>query len=193
MAAKASAAAPWPLFPSGNAHLTAETAGALTGQATFDRSGRYRYLLTRDWDPSLPRVAFVMLNPNRADARHDDPTIRRCTAFARAWGFGALDVVNLFALRAPKPALLLAAADPVGTANDRVLRRIVRVAALTVAAWGNHGTRYGRAEEVLTLLRRHAAAVACLGITARGCPRHPLYVPAATPLQPYAPALPDAT
>jgi hypothetical protein len=33
---------------------------------------------------------FVILNPSTADTQKDDPTIRRCTGYARAWGFSSL-------------------------------------------------------------------------------------------------------
>jgi len=40
--------------------------------------GRYRYSLTRVWDPGLPRATFCMLNPSKADAKVDDHTVRKC-------------------------------------------------------------------------------------------------------------------
>jgi hypothetical protein len=57
--------------------------------ATISADGRYRYRLERWWDEHVPAVLFVMLNPSTADARDDDPTIRRCVAFARRWGSSA--------------------------------------------------------------------------------------------------------
>ncbi len=48
-------------------------------------------------------VVWVMLNPSTADHVHDDPTIRRCMGFARAWGYGGIAVVNLYAWRATDP------------------------------------------------------------------------------------------
>src|SRR5438128_11131670 len=108
------------------------------GGATFSRDRRYRYRLWRRWDRSRAVVAFVMLSPSTADAMHDDPTIRRCVGFARAWGCGGVDVVNLFALRATDPRALRKAADPIGPANERHLRRAVRAAGLVVLAWGAH-------------------------------------------------------
>jgi hypothetical protein len=90
--------------------------------ATFDPTGAYRYALWRVWDGNRPPLVFVMLNPSIADAERDDPTIRRCLGFACAWGYGALTVVNLFALRATCPHTLRRAADPVGPDNDEHLR-----------------------------------------------------------------------
>ena len=82
--------------------------------AEFDATGCYRYLLWRSWDGQAPRVGFVMLNPSRADAAVNDPTIRRCLGFARTWGFGAMDVVNLFAYCTAQPAVLRQVNDPIG-------------------------------------------------------------------------------
>jgi hypothetical protein len=81
--------------------------------ATLSDCGRYRYRLWRRWADG-PTVLFVMLNPSTADADVDDPTIRRCIGFARSWGAGALEVVNLYAWRATQPAELKAAVGPVG-------------------------------------------------------------------------------
>jgi len=68
----------------------------MLGSAVFSRDGRYRYALRRVWDDGKPAVLFVGLNPSTADAHRDDATIRRCTRFARDWGFGQLLVGNLF-------------------------------------------------------------------------------------------------
>lgn len=143
-------------------------ASRMDGGACFDPTGRYRYRVWRSWEPALPTVTFIMLNPSTADASHDDPTIRRCLSFARSWGFGRLDVVNLCAYRATSPAVLLAADDPFGPENGQHLLAALTNADLVVAAWGNHGRvftppPFGR-------------AVHHLGLTKLAQPRHPLYV-----------------
>ena len=140
----------------------------MEGGACFDSSGAYRYRLWRAWEPALPIVTFVMLNPSSADAERDDPTIRRCIGFARGWGFGRLNVVNLCAYRALTPKELLAAEDPFGPDNGSHLQTAVANADLVVAAWGNHGRKLTSPT--------FARPLHHLGLTKLGQPRHPLYV-----------------
>lgn len=148
--------------------------------------GPYRYRLWREWDASLPRACFVMLNPSTADADTDDPTIRRCLGFARLWGCGRLDVVNLYALRATDPKVLSDHPDPVGPLNDEAIEQAAMGAWRIVAAWGSTVVKSGlsgtatartalRAGHVMGALVR-IAPVYALGTTASGQPRHPLYV-----------------
>lgn len=156
--------------------------------STADIDGPYRYTLTREWDAKGPPVVFVMLNPSTADADVDDPTIRRCLAFARTWGCGSLTVVNLYALRSPSPEALWRARDPVGPRNDAALAETTRTAmtrgGVAVAAWGVHA-REDRVEHVLgrVLPADPANPLFCLGTTRSGAPRHPLFVPGETRLQ----------
>lgn len=141
--------------------------------AIFSPDRRYRYALWRVWDRSRPGVTFIGLNPSTADAATDDPTVRRCLAFAERWGAGAVIVLNLFAYRATHPAEMLAALDPIGPRNDAILRRYGRSTPLVVAAWGRHGGHLDRARCVERLLGRTLHALA---FTRGGEPRHPLYL-----------------
>jgi len=116
-----------------------------------------------------------MLNPSRADAVVDDPTIRRCIGFARDWGYGGLEVVNLFAYRAVHPTDLARSPDPVGEENDRYLASLHQRVERVILAWGNWGTLHGRDRAVLSLLTE-TKRFYCLGVTRSGQPRHPLYL-----------------
>lgn len=143
--------------------------------AVFDPGDRYRYRLWRTWDTRRPSVAFLLLNPSVADATRDDPTLRRCLGFARAWGYGGVEIANLFAWRATDPATLRRCVDPVGPDNDAAILAAIAAAPLAVAAWGNGGRLHDRAAAVLRLLA--GAPLMCLGLTGAGQPRHPLYTP----------------
>jgi hypothetical protein len=146
-----------------------------SGGAVFDKSERYRYLLWRDLPSGDGTMVLVMLNPNRADESRNDPTIRRCIGFATSWGFGRIEVVNLFAFKAEKPHMLTISKQPVGSYNDAIICQRVRHASLLIVAWGNHGRLHERDSAVLGLLKEYGPAF-CLGTTKLGMPRHPLYI-----------------
>lgn len=80
-----------------------------------------------------------MLNPSTAGAQDDDPTVRRCVAFAKRWGFGRLLIGNLFAFRATSVSDLKRADDPVGPENFYHLKKMCREQHLCILAWGEHG------------------------------------------------------
>lgn len=162
---------------------SSSSANGMQRDAAISADGLYRYTLHRDWrDPDSYRrrwVTFVMLNPSTADADQDDPTIRRCIAFAKQMGGTGLAVVNLYALRATSPAELWNAEDPVGPHNDRQLEIFFAMAARSdfpvIAAWGAHA----RPDRVATVLAMPGAdRLQALGTTQSGAPRHPLYLPA---------------
>lgn len=143
--------------------------------AGFSECGAYRYWLTRQWNPELETLVWIMLNPSTADATQDDPTIRRCMGFARRWGYGGTTVLNLYAYRSTDPKALRSVADPVGPENDETIRGILSGQWLAVAAWGANAER-ARAHTVAVIASRMRCALMCLGTTAAGAPRHPLYV-----------------
>ncbi len=153
----------------------------LSASATFSPCRTYRYALSRTWDAARPPLAVLMLNPSTADAFQLDPTIRRCISRAKGVGYGGLEVRNLFAFRATKPADMLAAADPVGPENDDAIRQVLELT--IVAAWGCHGTHAGRDAAVKRLLV--GADVRCIARTKGGHPGHPLYLPDALALMPF--------
>lgn len=155
----------------------------LISSAVISECGTYRYRLTRIWDEALPVLAWVMLNPSTADASTNDPTIRRCIAFAKAWGYGGIVVVNLYALRATDPKALWQHPDPIGPDNDEGLQFVAEHYPLIMCAWGANA-RQDRAEAVAAILWQcyeHGGQLATLGWTkTEWGPRHPLYVRADT-------------
>ena len=138
-------------------------------------TGDYRYLLWREWNTQGKTVSFIMLNPSRADAETNDPTITRCINFAQSWGYGRLEVVNLFAYRTPDPSLLKQAIEPIGRDNHSFILESVEKSSRVILAWGNHGTWQQQDLFILELLKNYNHLY-CFGTTKKGCPRHPLYL-----------------
>ena len=144
--------------------------------AVYSDCERYRYALTRVWEPQGRRLSFVMLNPSTATEVQNDPTVERCERRARALGFGGFRVTNIFAWRDTDPQAMRRAADPIGPANDNSLLAAADWADQIIAAWGTHGAHLGRGAQVAELLRRTGRPLLTLGLTKDGHPRHPLYV-----------------
>lgn len=159
----------------------------LARDAFVSDDGLYRYWLVRRMSMGDRVLTVIGLNPSTADALIDDPTIRRCVGFAIRWGYDWLYMGNLHAWRATNPNDL--PADPlmaVGPYNAEQLTWICQRAETIVAAWG----RRPLSPYASTLAARIGKRpnVRCFGTNADGSPKHPLYLKATTPLQPWPPA-----
>lgn len=152
------------------------TKGDAPSTAVYSDCERYRYSLSRAWDPAGRRLLYVMLNPSKATEIQNDPTIERCERRARALGFGGFQVTNIFAWRETKPQLLRKAADPVGPDNDKIMTDGARAADCVIAAWGTHGAYLNRGAEVIQMLAVLEVPLYHLGLSKEGHPKHPLYI-----------------
>lgn len=145
-------------------------------EAVYSDCERYRYMLTRVWDPNGKRALFIMLNPSTATEVQNDPTVERCERRARALGFGAFRVLNIFAWRDTDPRKMRKAADPVGPENDAAIVESCDWADQIICAWGTHGEHLARGPAVETLLRGTGKPLFHLGLSKAGHPKHPLYI-----------------
>lgn len=174
----------------------------------FSDDRKFRYTLWREFYPIFATdgaagkvpiegnkshhfVMFIGLNPSTATETEDDPTNRRCIRFAKEWGFGAYCMTNLFAFCTAYPKVLTEAGHPIGepgnyitvgnagfdNRNDYWLYLTGREAGLIVAAWGSFPQAVERAK---TIRKMFAGKLYCLGQTANGSPKHPLYLQADT-------------
>jgi hypothetical protein len=159
-------------------------ADGLSDAYVYSHDMQYRYAFARWWAVEGPLVLWVGVNPAKGDTeQRRRPTLERCIRWSRSWGASGLLIGNLFAARHNKPKGLREAPDPVGPHNDEGLRVMTDMANRTVVAWGNDGQRHGRPEQVAGLLSNPV----CFGVTGSGAPRHPLYVPSDTPVEPWQP------
>lgn len=154
--------------------------------ATID--GDYRWQLTRIWEPSRECLVYVMLNPSRADAETDDPTLRRCVGFADSNGYGAVVIVNLLPYRTRSPKKLNAWYGQFFGRDPVLFRTIVAMNYAkiefevrgkdVVLAWGAHGLHYQlESNKAEGIALRYARSVFTLGHRTRDAqPRHPLYL-----------------
>jgi hypothetical protein len=161
------------------------------GSAEFSPCGRYRSILRRARGKDMPSflesspvmlgyALWIGLNPSVAAADVDDPTVRREWLYTeRRLGLARYVKVNVFDYRATNPRRLLEL-DPSqrqSADNADLIVRLASSADVVVAAWGAPHNRLR--PSAIDLHRRLAAAdidLKCVGLTAEGFPRHPLYV-----------------
>lgn len=163
-------------------------AGAnLSDEPEEDGGPLYRYRLWRTWDGLTDhRVTWLMLNPSTADGRQDDNTIRRCVGLAHSWGYGGIDVGNLFAWRARHPRdLPKVPGRAVGPDAELWLTAMIAGAEhhddppsgrIVVAGWGSHPSARLRAASVAGWLHSAGVPIHSVGVNADNAPTHPLFV-----------------
>lgn len=161
----------------------------IEGADTFSADGMYRWTLTRTWDVNRPRLCMSMLNPSKAGAIENDPTIIRVMGFAMHWNFGSVEVINLCAAVTTNPDRLMHFADAVGYANMAYWVKAMRNADAVCCAWGavpkfirQHYWREPISDLILTTHGKH---LQCIGLTKDQHPCHPLYMPKASEMRPW--------
>lgn len=155
--------------------------------ALFSQCGLYRYELTRDLGCVGPPLLICGLNPSKATATKNDPTVRKEMGFAKRWGCGHLVKVNAYGFIATDPRDMKRARksgiDIVGPENDdviaRAVRLVVRCGGIVLVAWGGN-IEPARQAELAYVFGDYAK---CLGVNNDGTPEHPLYVPYERELQ----------
>lgn len=164
--------------------VTGRSPDGLAERYLYSQDINYRYAFARWWGSAelTEMDGWVLLNPATGDTElRRRPTLERCIARSRDDGRSGVLILNLFAYRDTKPAGLRVAADPIGPVNDLVLAELSRAVSRTIVAWGGGGSLLGRSSAVAATLENPL----CLGTTAQGEPRHPLYLPSSTPLEPW--------
>lgn len=147
----------------------------------------YRYSLKRQWDDfNLNKVTFVLLNPSTADENIDDRTTQRCLSFAKKQDCGSLEIVNLFAYRSRDWQELkdLSLEEATGPENQFYIETALYSSAKIIVGWGeNCKIHYKDYNELSQWFKGYS--LYCLGTTAEGHPKHPLFVKSTTELIPY--------
>jgi hypothetical protein len=154
--------------------------------AVISDCGFYRYRLERHALSGAGSVAWIMVNPSTADAKADDPTIRKVIGFSERMDAGWAIVGNKFAFRAKDVNALKFARDPVGPDNDEHLSSIIADAGRVIVAWGPLAklppTLRRRWYKIAHIADAIGKPLMCFGTAQDGHPRHPLMLAYDTPL-----------
>lgn len=145
--------------------------------AVFSEDMRYRYALMRRWDMKKDLIMFIGLNPSRANATFNDPTITRCINFAKAWGYGGLFFGNLFALRSPDPKIVKNNLEnAIGEENCHWLHCMARESKVIVLCWGSWPFIERAKSDIQWIIDENYEKIRAFGLNKDGNPKHPLYL-----------------
>lgn len=143
--------------------------------AEFSEDRKYRYALWRIWQPELPFVMFIGLNPSTANEDKNDPTINRVCQIAKNNGYGGVYMMNCFSLVSTDPEVLQEVYDCLHEEEDlknmRWLLEVRKKCSAVVFAWGNFKIVEQRAKSITG----HFKDAKALHINKNGSPKHPLY------------------
>ena len=145
-------------------------------------------------------LVFIGLNPSKANSVYNDRTLLRIINFCSRWNYKNIYVINLFGLIAKSPSQLSKSLDPVGVKNDLITLKVLgfwkdNINCDLWLGWGDKGQLYGRDRTILKLIKNfsnlkpnennHSKRVLSLGLSKKGNPRHPLYMPNESFLKPF--------
>ena len=137
-------------------------------------------------------VVFIGLNPSKANSVNNDRTLIRIINFCSRWNYKNIYIINLFGLISKSPIQLSKSIDPVGINNDLITLKTLEFWKQNIncdlwLGWGDKGNLYGRNSKVLELIKKlsnfksaknnHSKRLLSLGLSKKGNPRHPLYMP----------------
>jgi len=140
--------------------------------AIFSEDGKFRYVLWRRWSEIRPMLLCIGLNPSKAGALMNDPTVVRMMMRASKAGFGGLFMGNEYGYVSTDPDVLLTRGEVIGAETDAYLKQMIGLSGRTMCGWGSFPAAKVRAPAVLAMIPEPY----CLGVNADGQPKHPLYV-----------------
>ena len=166
----------------------------------FSDCKSYRWILKRELLSGKKNLVFIGLNPSKANSFNNDMTLIRIMNFCSRWNYKNIYVINLFGLISKSPIQLSKSKDPIGVNNELVTLISLLFWRENIncdlwLGWGDKGQLNGRDLEVLKIIKNLSnfnskennlcKRVLSLGLTKRGNPRHPLYMPNESFLRPF--------
>ena len=166
----------------------------------FSECGSYRWLLKRELLSGEKTLVFIGLNPSKANSVNNDRTLVRIISFCSRWNYKNIYVINLFGLISSSPSQLLKSKDPVGKNNNLITLKALEFWRKNIncdlwLGWGDKGQLSRRDHIVLKLIKNfsnissnennHSKRILSLGLSKKGNPRHPLYMPNESNLKPF--------
>ena len=158
----------------------------------FSQCRSYRWILKRELLIGKKSVIFIGLNPSKANSFHNDRTLIRIINFCSRWNYKNIYIINLFGFISKSPIHLSKSNDPIGVNNDLITLKSLEFWRGNTncdlwLGWGDKGQMNGRDRKVLKLIKNFSnlksnenndsKRILSLGLSKKGNPLHPLYMP----------------
>ena len=166
----------------------------------FSECRSYRWILKRELLSGEKTVVFIGLNPSKANSLNSDRTLVRIINFCSRWHYKNIYIINLFGLISKSPIQLSKSNDPIGENNYLITLKLLKFWRENPncdlwLGWGDKGQLNGRDRKVINLIKsfsnfnsnenNYSERVLSLGLSKKGSPRHPLYMPNESFIKPF--------
>ena len=159
----------------------------------------YRWILKRELLCGKKTLVFIGLNPSKANSINNDRTLIRIINFCSRWNYKNIYLINLFGLISKSPSQLSKNKDQVGKYNDLITITALEFWRKNIncdlwLGWGDKGKLYKRDLKVLEIIKNlsnfnsnenFSKRILSLGLSKKGNPLHPLYMPNESFLRPF--------
>lgn len=139
----------------------------LSTTVVYSKDNKHRYLLSKQWDSSLPTATIIMIKAGVADTVKMDTTTMLCISNAYDNSFGAINIVNLFSsIEADIPS-----SDKV---NNATIVRCCEESDKIIVAFGKGKDNFERKLDVLKMLEVYKEKLICIADSQGRTMFHPL-------------------
>lgn len=153
--------------------------------AEFDESYFHRIKLVRICHEE-PMALIIGFNPSTADEFKDDSTTRRLSNFCKENGYGGFTIINLFTRIDKSPYNMIQGIRRNEPGIYDKYKSIIESHQNIILIWGdilaNHQDVTYHKRRMAYLMEQSKKPIYCFGISKKGNPKHPLYLPKTTKL-----------
>lgn len=141
--------------------------GVMKTKVIFDKKKENRYLLTKEWEESRPKIAVILLVAGTSDSIIQDVTTACVINCVSKLGYGAVGITNLFSRLDTKIENNMDIEANTDEENDKHILESAVQAEVVVLGWGkaeasNKEVKW-RASDVMDLLEAHKDKLYVIG------------------------------
>ena len=141
--------------------------GVMKTKAIFDEERQHRYLLTKEWDKTKPKIAVILLLAGTSGGVVQDVTTACIINCVSKLGYGSVEITNLFSRLDTQIEADMDAEEFTDEENDKYILESAERAEAVVLGWGkadaNNLKVKWRANEVMILLEPYKNKIHVIG------------------------------